>query len=188
MKLFEYKIGNNKEIPVLKLDLAGLAEYKKKLADKQEELINVQTEKRKALAHAETEWNGSNLNYSDTILEYEIKRLKDIIANAIIIENNTSIDEKTIKIGDAVEVELIFSEDDKERMILRLGSEHQINTDDGIDVISINSELGEALYNSKVGTTVKFGENKKFIAEIVKKIDENVKDNLEKNKQNVKKA
>jgi len=176
MKLWQIKKASGSQIPNVKLDSIGLAKLENKLAKKQEELIMVYAEEKEDFSHNCSDWHAPKFSEKVAMLKYDIEKLKAMIDNAIIIENNATLDEKTINIGDAVEVNLIYSEDDQERMLIRLGTEHQTEAEDGIEVISLNSELGKVLYEAKVGTTVKFGTKKEFSAEILKKINEDSKE------------
>lgn len=172
MELFKYKKFRSDEIPTLTIDQSGLENLKKDIENKQNELIKLQLEARKKLTNVELEWNESSTHKDEiAMLKYEIERLKAIVDNANIINDTESLEKNVINIGDVVEVNLIYSSLDKERMILRLETIRQSKTDDGIEVISVDSPLGSALYHAEVGTSVKFGKNKEFKAEILSKIN-----------------
>lgn len=72
-------------------------------------------------------------------------------------------------------------------MILRLGTIHQFDSEDGIEVISIESDLGKAVYKKEIGTTVSYGKNNEFKAEIIRKVNEMDKEAINKPSQLLKK-
>jgi len=146
MKLWQIKKASGSQIPNVKLDSIGLAKLENKLAKKQEELIMVYAEEKEDFSHNCSDWHAPKFSEKVAMLKYDIEKLKAMIDNAIIIENNATLDEKTINIGDAVEVNLIYSEDDQERMLIRLGTEHQTEAEDGIEVISLKNVKKEYYY------------------------------------------
>ena len=94
----------------------------------------------------------------------------DILKSSVVKEDDL------VDLNDVIEVYLSYGEDDEERMILRLGTVHQTKTEDGIEIISIESQLGEALYKSKVGSSVGFGDRGAFRADILSKINQKEKE------------
>ncbi len=167
-----------KEIPIMTLDEIGVITLQKEIALKEDELMELRKKKRVAFSNTDTDgWNTPKFseNADERILHYEIDRLKSILDKAVIIGNSSDSLENIVNLNDVVEVNLIYSEDDTERMILRLGTVHQANPEDGIEVISLESKLGKALHKAKVGTIVSFGDKGEFRADILNKINEHEK-------------
>lgn len=170
---------------VFRLDEKGVQSIKADIARLKKELSKLQSEKIEEYMHKDTrEWNASNFSAEYVIsIQYEISRLKTLLANAVIINGSSSEDSNVVDIGDVLELLLDYGDNDIERMILRLGTVHQRKIEERVEIISIESDLGKAIYKQEVGAVVSFGKNKEFKAEIIRKVNENAKEIID-NKSN----
>lgn len=158
------------------LDKTGVKSILNKINDLNDELNKLQSKRREDFKNTDSDgWNTPKFTAVDVArIKYDIEKLKTKLANAVIVnELNSNIN--IVSIGDVLELSLDYG-DDIESMIIRLGTVHQKKTEDGIEIISIESSLGKAIYKKEVGTTVKFGDENSFSATILRKINENVKD------------
>lgn len=168
-------MGKKKEIPVLTLDSQGVIALKNEIALKEEELFKLKQRNRSMYSQTDSDnWNAPKFSdgAAETILCYEINKLKNILDKAIIVENDSIKMDNLVELNDVIEVNLVYGENDEERMILRLGTVHQAKPEDGIEIISIESELGKVLHKSEVGSSVRFGNNDAYRADILGKINE----------------
>ena len=94
----------------------------------------------------------------DHMLNGELRRKCELLDRAVIIEKHN--DDTIIDIGDVIQSELIFSEDDREPFVFKLvATESDINAE--IQEVAINTPMGSAVYRKKIGDTVPYtvGEN-----------------------------
>lgn len=168
--IFDEKGMNNlkKELKKLKEELASIQSYIKESAFDRKDLCGIQIDAQ-----------------SVGRLQFQIYTIEEKLENAVLLEESDKNDNITY-IGDVLELFLDFG-DDKERMILRLGTIHQFDSEDGIEVISIESDLGKAVYKKEIGTTVSYGKNNEFKAEIIRKVNEMDKEAINKPSQLLKK-
>ena len=172
-------MGKKEKNSVMLLDEVGVMALKKEMAPKEEDLLKLKQKNREKYSHSELDnWNTPKFSEGaeERILRYEINRLKNILNTADILKSSVVKEDDLVDLNDVIEVYLSYGEDDEERMILRLGTVHQTKTEDGIEIISIESQLGEALYKSKVGSSVRFGDRGAFRADILSKINQKEKE------------
>lgn len=173
---------NNK---IFLLDEKGMNSLKKELEKAKDELSIIQN-KIKESSFDSKDWGGSQIDAQSVgRLQFQIYTIEEKLENAVLLEESDKNDNIT-HIGDVLELFLDFG-DDKERMILRLGTIHQFDSEDGIEVISIESDLGKAVYKKEIGTTVSYGKNNEFKAEIIRKVNEMDKEAINKPSQLLKK-
>lgn len=156
------------------LDEKGMISLKKELEKLKEELAIIQSYIKES-AFDRKDLCGIQIDAQSVgRLQFQIYTIEEKLENAVLLEESDKNDNIT-HIGDVLELFLDFG-DAKERMILRLGTIHQSDSEDGIEVISIESDLGKAVYKKKIGTTVSYGKNNVFKAEIIRKVNEMDKD------------
>lgn len=165
---------NEKEKAVLRLTAAECLKLEgelKKLSLALNRLRNKRSNK-----DSEKEWyivEECDYGVEEKLIIAEIEKLKRILNSAVRVESKET--DSVVNLGDVVELNLIFDEDDQERMLMRLGTVRRNNTDDGIDVISVESPLGEAIYKQEVGKVVPYQVNKNtFHAEILSIVNEDI--------------
>lgn len=101
-----------------------------------------------------------NFAFEESMRESRLiaKRIDDMYEKKkyIKIIEDKDIKESVINLNDTVLVEIIYSEDDKEKEYLKLTGKYIPNTDGTIKEITINSPLGKAIYKAKIGSIQKY--------------------------------
>ena len=101
-----------------------------------------------------------NFAFEESMRESRLiaKRIDDMYEKKkhIKIIEDKNIKESVINLNDTVLVEIIYSEDDKEKEYLKLTGKYIPNTDGTIKKITINSPLGKAIYKAKIGSIQKY--------------------------------
>lgn len=101
-----------------------------------------------------------NFAFEESMRESRLiaKRIDDMYEKKkhIKIIEDKNIKESVINLNDTVLVEIIYSEDDKEKEYLKLTGKYIPNTDGTIKEITINSPLGKAIYKAKIGSIQKY--------------------------------
>ena len=92
----------------------------------------------------------------DNLLTGELRLKQEQLQRVVIVEKHYDID--SIDIGDIVNSNLIYAPDDVEEFDFKLVA-YKGNTRSNITEVSINSPLGKAVYQKKVGETVSYSVN-----------------------------
>lgn len=92
---------------------------------------------------------------NERMLVGEINSLQERIKNVEIVKIQ-NLDDNTVNIDDFIDINLVFDDDDQEKMIVQLVGEEASALD---DKVSINSPLGKAIYGHKIGETVSYSVN-----------------------------
>lgn len=128
--------------------------------------------------NSEREWyivEDGDYGVEEKIIIAEIDKVKRILNSAVRVKDEEKV-HNTVNLGDVVELNLIFDEDDQERMVVRLGTVRKNNSEDDFETISVESPLGKAIYKQEVGNTVPYPVNgNMFQAEILNIINKDVK-------------
>lgn len=128
--------------------------------------------------NSEREWyivEDGDYGVEEKIIIAEIDKLKRILNSAVRVKDEEKV-HNNVNLGDVVELNLIFDEDDQERMVVRLGTVRKNNSEGDFETISVESPLGKAIYKQEVGNTVPYPVNgNMFQAEILNIINKDVK-------------
>lgn len=92
----------------------------------------------------------------DNLLAGELRLKQEQLQRVVIVEKHNDMD--SIDIGDIVNSNLMYAPDDIEEFDFKLVA-HKGNTRSDIPEVSINSPLGKAVYQKKVGETVSYSVN-----------------------------
>lgn len=129
--------------------------------------------------NSEREWyivEDGDHGVEEKIIIAEIDKVKRILNGAVRVKDEEKV-HNTVNLGDVVELNLIFDEDDQERMVVRLGTVRKNNSEDDFETISVESPLGKAIYKQEVGNTIPYPVNgNMFKAEILSIVNNNVKE------------
>lgn len=99
-------------------------------------------------------------------LAYAVKEMEDTISNLVIIEDKNA-KENTINMDDIINIQFKGEESCKVQIV---GGMPDVNREDGMICITINSPLGAALYKKKIGDKVSYNVgNKEFQVDILSK-------------------
>ena len=157
------------------LDRDGYDKLVQEIEKLKEELKNITAGRKDAFdAGAGDGWDSpefEEIERQERRIAGEIQRRYEEIKRVEIIEHKKNDD--LINVGDIVNINLYFAPDDYDNMTFKLVSSLDTNKSE-IQEISINSPLGEAIYQKQVGDECKYkvGENE-FTAIInSKNIDE----------------
>lgn len=104
----------------------------------------------------------------ERMLANQIIKQKERINSIKIIEVE-ELDEDMVNIGDTLNLELIYAEDDKETITLTLvGADGNMNE----NKISVNSPLGNSLYKKKIGELTSYNVNtNEILVRILEKVN-----------------
>lgn len=110
-------------------------------------------------------WHDNPL-YDDAMLksrihDYEISKLLKQERQLKIIED--TYDEELVNVNDIVEVEFIYSSNERERIFIKLTGLYLPNLNSDIIEISLNSPIGQCLYKAKIGELCEYNDNGKKI-------------------------
>ena len=139
----------------IKLNQQGYEDYLKLLAEKEKQLADLRMYKGKDAIFQGDNWHDNPTLYQTELQErslmLEIAEMKHNLQYNIEIVENLG-DGKLVDIGDVVKVDMIFSEDDREEETFKLvGTVPNLDMDEEIQEVSINSPIGNAIYHKKVG-------------------------------------
>lgn len=140
---------------VLRLNQKGYDDYLKAIETKEEELRKIQLYKGTDAIYQGDNWHDNPTLYQTELKESalitEISKMKITLANAEIVDSLG--DASLIDIGDTVLINTIYDVDDiEEETFTLVGTTPDVLKGE----ISINSPLGNALYQHKVGETVSY--------------------------------
>lgn len=101
------------------------------------------------------------------------KRIDDLLEKKEKLQIINDLDKKIelVNLGDTVDVEIKYSDDDIEREIITLTGNYIPNTNNSLNEITLNSPIGKAIFKAKIGTSVSYyvEDNEIFITLISKK-------------------
>ncbi len=101
------------------------------------------------------------------------KRIDDLLEKKEKLQIINDLDKKVelVNLGDTVDVEIRYSDDDIEREIITLTGNYIPNTNNKLNEITLNSPIGKAIFKAKIGTSVSYyvEDNEIFITLISKK-------------------
>lgn len=83
------------------------------------------------------------------MIDDDIQKMLDQQKYLKVVED--AYDDNLVNINDIVEIEYIYSKDDKETEIIKLTGKYIPNTDLEIKEITLNSPIGKAMYKKKIG-------------------------------------
>lgn len=158
----------------IKLNKQGYEEYLEAIEKKEEKLSELRMYKGKDAIYQGDNWHDNPTLYQTELQERalmrEISEMKSRLLTAEIVENLN--DENLVDIGDIVKIDMIFGADDRDEEIFRLvATNPSFNIDDEVKEISINSPLGNAMYQKKIGDIVTYQVNDmKFTIELKEKV------------------
>ena len=146
----------------MKLSKQVYEDYLKVINEKEKELADLRLYKGRDAIYQGDNWHDNPTLYQteskERSLMLEIAKMNQELKNIEIIENlgnHTLID-----IGDIIEVEMIFSENDKEQCVFKLvATSPAFDIDAEIQEVSINSPLGSVIYHKKVGDVATYKVN-----------------------------
>lgn len=140
----------------LRLTQEGIENLKKEVEAKREELRELGRYKGHAAENEGDAWH-DNFAFEQTEIKErsllrQIDELQKQISMAQIIEVTESSDNEKVAINSKVKVLIKYDEDDTEELdVILVGSQVNLNSASEFDEISINSPMGEAIYQKKVG-------------------------------------
>jgi len=148
----------------IKMTIEGVEQLKTKLQELKKEF----NENEKAMTASFKNSNGDGAHDNaefeyllsrERMLASQINYIVQKLSNIEIIEN-IEMDDDCVNIGDVVDINMIFGEDDEELMtVMLVGGESS-----GLDgKVSINSPLGKSMLGKKIGTTVSYEINNNII-------------------------
>lgn len=153
------------------LSQAGYNEYLNIIENEKKRLYETGLLKREANEQAPGDGWHDNFLYEDAVRE-ENMALNNI-ENLLKKQNSIQIISKHNKkeyvdINDWIVLEMIFDKDDKEIATFHITGNYKPNQE---EEITINSPLGKAIYNKKVGSTLEYKVNdNKIVVKIQKKL------------------
>lgn len=83
------------------------------------------------------------------MIDDDIQKMLDQQKYLKVVEDDYN--DNLVNINDVVEIEYIYSKDDKETEIIKLTGKYIPNTDLEIKEITLNSPIGKAMYKKKIG-------------------------------------
>lgn len=83
------------------------------------------------------------------MIDDDIQKMLDQQKYLKVVEDDYN--DNLVNINDIVEIEYIYSKDDKETEIIKLTGKYIPNTDLEIKEITLNSPIGKAMYKKKIG-------------------------------------
>lgn len=158
----------------IKLNKQGYEDYLKAIAEKEKELADLRMYKGTDAIFQGDNWHDNPTLYQAELRErglmLEIAEMKQKLQNIEIVENLGN--EELIDIGDIVKIDMIFSEDDREEETLKLvATTPNFNLESGIQEVSINSPIGNAMYHKKIGEIATYKVNDRtFTLQIKEKV------------------
>lgn len=146
----------------IKLNKQGYEEYQKEIERKEKELADLRIYKGTDAIFQGDNWHDNPTLYQteakERTLMLEIAKMRRKLLKIEIVENIG--DETLIDIGDIVKIDMIFSEDDREEEIFKLvATNPSFGLDTDINEVSINSPIGKAMYQKKIGDIAQYKVN-----------------------------
>ena len=157
----------------IKLNKEGYEDYLKSISEKEKQLADLRMYKGKDAIFQGDNWHDNPTLYQAELQEVslmkEISDMKKKIQNIEIIESTN--EEGLIDIGDILKIDMIFSDDEKEEQLFKLVATTP-NFDSEINEVSINSPIGNAVYNKSVGEIATYKvQDKTFTLQIKEKVE-----------------
>ncbi len=158
----------------IKLNKQGYEEYLHEIEKKEKQLAELRMYKGKDAIYQGDNWHDNPTLYQAELQEkslmLEISEMKRRLKDIKIVENLGN--EELIDIGDIVKVDMIFSENDREEIILILvATSPKSDLDSGIKEVSINSPIGSAVYHKKIGEIATYKvQDRTFTIQIKEKV------------------
>ena len=148
---------------IYKITEFGYQDLLKQIEAKEQELLKINSGRREAWdAGAGDGWDSPEMERIEMVsrgIERELLDLRYKRDHCIIIREKSS-DAAQVNIDDVVVVEIEFDEDDIESSKIRLVADFAgFSAEDGIDRVSIDSPLGQAIYKKQVGGTYEYEVN-----------------------------
>ncbi len=143
----------------IKLNQAGYEDYLKEIEKKEKELAELRIYKGADAIYQGDTWHDNPTLYQAELKEMalmrDISQMKQKLNCIEIVESLGDV--RLVDIGDIVKVDMIYEEDDIEEEIFKLiATTPDLNHENQIQDVSINSPLGKSLYHRKVGDTVSY--------------------------------
>lgn len=143
----------------IKLNQAGYEDYLKEIEKKEKELAELRIYKGADAIYQGDTWHDNPTLYQAELKEMalmrDISQMKQKLNCIEIVESLG--DARLVDIGDIVKVDMIYEEDDIEEEIFKLiATTPDLNHENQIQDVSINSPLGKSLHHRKVGDTVSY--------------------------------
>lgn len=136
----------------------GYQNLREQIAKKEKQMVELNARKREL----GDRWDSSALNSLDLLshsLAGELTDLRQKLQNCSIIETQSK-DDSIVNIDDVVVVEIEFAKGDVESSKIKLVADFAgFFVEKGVDRVSIESPLGEAIYGKKVGETYGYNVN-----------------------------
>ena len=171
----KYNNFNDEKMQVILVDQEGYTQFFKKLAMLEQQRKITATELSKSCnEYVGDGWHDNPL-YDDAMLknrmvDYNIFKMLEQKKNLKIVDKK--YDKKLVNIDDIIELEFIYSETDKESEIVKLTGKFIPDTNLEIQEVTLNSPIGKAIYNAKIGDYCSYNVGDKIInLHIVKRID-----------------
>lgn len=149
------------------LDKEGYEKFLKDIEDVRKQLTNNGKNKSEAYESAVGDGWHDNFAFEDAKREEfrlmgTLRDMLEKLNRIVIIDKAEKIEDDTIDIGNIVTIEMCFNDEEPEEMEFKLVASESTNKDTKITEISINSPLGQAVYQNKVGHSgaYKVGDNK----------------------------
>ncbi len=153
----------------LRLNSDGVNAYNREIENKEEELKKLRLYKGTDAIYQGDNWHDNPTLYQAELKEVslmkEISRLKNMLLDAEIVESLN--DESLVDIGDVVKLEMFLDPDNVEENIFKLVATTP-NFSANIKEVSLNSPLGSAIYQKKVGESTSYSVNNNTFNIIIK--------------------
>ncbi len=114
----------------------------------------------------------------ERLIQSQLKEKYEMLSNAEIVKSQSN--DQIVDIGDILLLNMVFSDDDIEELKVKLVASNNDDFNEDMEIITLNSPLGQAIYKKKIGEECTYSVNEnKFLVRIVEKLsfqkEENVK-------------
>ncbi len=160
----------NNEVEKIYLDQEGYNSLLEELEMLKQELDKNYLEKGEAYSGSVGDgWHDNfafeEANRQERMLLYRIKECTERLKNAVIV--NKTNNDKMVDIGDVINVDIIFAEDDIDNCWIELVGSINSESRNGIQKVSINSPLGKVIYHKQVGDKVSYIVNQREVPVLI---------------------
>ena len=135
------------------LDEDGLNQCQEEIKELEKQIRQIEKDLTEAYNNAPGDGAHDNGAFEDLLMQRrmrqgEVQRRKESLKKAEIVNKGTNVE--LIEIGDVVRLNLIFTNDEPENLIVKLIGGIGKGNNEVIQEVSLNSPLGSAIYHRKV--------------------------------------
>jgi len=155
-------MNNRKNQTPIYLDKEGYDNFLEDIEELKRKLNANNKERKNAFdAGAGDGWDSpefEEIERNERMLSGELQRKYDELSRVVIIEKKANSD--VVNIGDIIKADMYYSDDDIEEELFKLvGGMPAFDLNAGIQEISINSPIGDAIYQRKIGDKCSYSVN-----------------------------